>query len=205
MPDTHLFCPACDDFTADGAAVCQRCGGQAFLANAGDPQRLQEVLGPAYEVRRILGEGTFGVVHEVYDRPLNRMLAVKVLKTPTRELLDRFGLEAQILANLRHPSIVPLHFIGSQGGIAFMAMPKLAGIPLRNGRGRGCTQSVLIQQVQQPPPHLRTLRADVPPRYEAAVLRALAKQPEDRFPTAGAFAAELRDALKPTKRSWWRR
>ena len=317
MPDTHLFCPACDDFTADGAAVCQRCGGQAFLANAGDPQRLQEVLGPAYEVRRILGEGTFGVVHEVYDRPLNRMLAVKVLKTPTRELLDRFGLEAQILANLRHPSIVPLHFIGSQGGIAFMAMPKLAGIPLRNGmsrgvelaqwarvathvasaldlandqgvihrdikpeniflensgqtsvmdfgiakivqphgplrasstvigtpeymspeqiqgvgsidrrtdvyslgcvvhemtcgsapfrRGRGDTQSVLIQQVQQPPPHLRTLRADVPPRYEAAVLRALAKQPEDRFPTAGAFAAELRDALKPTKRSWWRR
>jgi eukaryotic-like serine/threonine-protein kinase len=316
VPDTHLFCPACEDFTADGAAICQRCGAQAFLPNAGDPRRLQEILGQAYEVRRPLGEGTFGVVHEVYDRPLNRLLAIKVLKTPTRDLLTRFGLEAEILAQLRHPNIVPLHFVGSQRGVAFMVMPKLSGIPLRNAlqrgvplaewvrittqvasaldlahdggvihrdikpenifmettgqasvmdfgiakivqpdgplrtastvigtpeymspeqiqgdgaidrradvyslgclvhemvsgsvpfrRGRQQTQTVLVQHIQQPPPPLRGARDDVPARFEAAVLRALAKQREDRFPTAGAFAAELRDSLKPAKRSWWR-
>ena len=44
-----------------------------------------------------------------------------------------------------------------------------------------------------PPPPLRQLRGDVPAALEAVVLRALAKEPEDRFESA----AELKAALEP--------
>ncbi|HEY3922353.1 MAG TPA: hypothetical protein VGL76_09585, partial [Gaiellaceae bacterium] len=40
-----------------------------------------------------------------------------------------------------------------------------------------------------------SLRPDVTPRLDAAVSRALAKRPEDRFPTMAAFSAELEACL----------
>jgi hypothetical protein len=39
---------------------------------------------------------------------------------------------------------------------------------------------------------LRTVCADLSIGFERAVLRALAKRPEERYPTAGEFAAALR-------------
>jgi len=43
---------------------------------------------------------------------------------------------------------------------------------------------------------LAAARSDVPPRVVAAVHRALALAPEDRFPSARSFAAELSDCLR---------
>ncbi|HYL31404.1 MAG TPA: serine/threonine-protein kinase, partial [Gemmatimonadales bacterium] len=51
--------------------------------------------------------------------------------------------------------------------------------------------AVITQHFMTPPPPLRALRADVPARVEAAVLRALAKEREARFATAEEFAAAL--------------
>jgi serine/threonine-protein kinase len=45
----------------------------------------------------------------------------------------------------------------------------------------------------EPPPSLRLLRSDIPARLDAAIARALAKQPGDRFADLAAFA----DALAP--------
>jgi serine/threonine protein kinase len=55
--------------------------------------------------------------------------------------------------------------------------------------------AVITQHFMTPPPPLRTLRADVPARVEAAVLRALAKEREARFATAEEFAAALEPAV----------
>ncbi|HWB21708.1 MAG TPA: protein kinase [Gaiellaceae bacterium] len=55
--------------------------------------------------------------------------------------------------------------------------------------------TVAARHANEPPPHLLDRRPDLPPRLAAAVDRALAKSPEDRFPTMGAFAAELRHSL----------
>jgi eukaryotic-like serine/threonine-protein kinase len=51
--------------------------------------------------------------------------------------------------------------------------------------------AVAMKHMHEPPPHLREVRRDVPPRVAAAVDRALEKEPEQRFPTMDAFAAEL--------------
>jgi eukaryotic-like serine/threonine-protein kinase len=50
---------------------------------------------------------------------------------------------------------------------------------------------LLKANVMQRPPPLSTI-APIPPALDAAVQRALEKRPEDRFPSAEAFAVELR-------------
>jgi serine/threonine-protein kinase len=55
--------------------------------------------------------------------------------------------------------------------------------------------AVALRHVNEPPPHLRERRADVSPRLDAAVQRALAKDPASRFPSMAAFAKELRACL----------
>ncbi len=49
-----------------------------------------------------------------------------------------------------------------------------------------------MQHVNKAPPSLRGLRADVPKRVEGVVFKALAKDPEDRYPSA----EEMRSALE---------
>src|SRR5437868_4917118 len=55
--------------------------------------------------------------------------------------------------------------------------------------------AVALRHVNEPPPHLRERRPDVSPRLDAAVQRALAKDPARRFPSMKAFAKELRARL----------
>jgi len=55
--------------------------------------------------------------------------------------------------------------------------------------------SVALRHINEPPPSVLDRRGDVPPRVSAAVDRALAKNPRDRFPSMDAFAAELEACL----------
>ncbi len=55
--------------------------------------------------------------------------------------------------------------------------------------------AVALRHVNEPLPSLRARRPDVSPRLEAAVERALAKDPAQRFPSMAAFAEELRACL----------
>jgi hypothetical protein len=51
--------------------------------------------------------------------------------------------------------------------------------------------AVAMKHVNEPPPNLLEVRSEVSLRVAAAVDRALEKDPEQRFPTMDAFAAEL--------------
>jgi serine/threonine-protein kinase len=55
--------------------------------------------------------------------------------------------------------------------------------------------AVAMRHINEPPPPIRDQRPDVPPRVEAAVQRAMAKRPEDRFPTMADFCGELEACL----------
>jgi serine/threonine-protein kinase len=92
--------------------------------------RLQSALGAEYEVGRTLGTGGFAVVFLVRDRNLKRDLAVKVLSpelVTSKTVLARFRREAETVAQLSHPNIVPLHFIGQQGDLLYLAMQCVDG------------------------------------------------------------------------------
>jgi eukaryotic-like serine/threonine-protein kinase len=60
--------------------------------------------------------------------------------------------------------------------------------------------AVALRHVNEPPPSLRERRPDVSPRLEAAVDRALAKDPAQRFPSMAAFAKALRACLAEADR-----
>ncbi len=93
-------------------------------------ERLQAALGADYAVERPLGEGGFAVVFLVRDLALKRRLAVKVLSpdlVTSRAVLERFRREAETVAQLTHPNIVPLHFIGQRDDLLYLAMPCVEG------------------------------------------------------------------------------
>jgi serine/threonine-protein kinase len=56
--------------------------------------------------------------------------------------------------------------------------------------------TVPYQYVHTPPPAMHTFGVQIPPAVEAAVVKALAKQPEQRYRSAGEMAAEFQRAAK---------
>ncbi len=52
--------------------------------------------------------------------------------------------------------------------------------------------TVMFKHVNEPPPDIRVLNADVPDELNAVIVRALSKKAEDRFASAGDMAATLR-------------
>src|SRR6185503_18039762 len=57
--------------------------------------------------------------------------------------------------------------------------------------GSGTPRALIARHMTQAPPPLRALRPEVPPAVDAALTRALAKDPAQRFPTVLAFVAAL--------------
>ena len=93
-------------------------------------RQLSAALGENYAVERPLGEGGFAVVFLVRDLVLKRSLAVKVLSPDmitSKTVLDRFRREAETVAQLSHPNIVPLHFIGQSDDLLYLAMQCVDG------------------------------------------------------------------------------
>src|SRR6266545_4739816 len=95
--------------------------------------RLTQALGAKYEVRRLVGQGGFAEVYEVWDKELERRLAVKVLRPDvawTAGTVERFQRETRAAAKLEHPNILPIHFVGEGEGLAYYAMPFVEGMSL---------------------------------------------------------------------------
>ena len=59
--------------------------------------------------------------------------------------------------------------------------------------------ALALLHVHEPPPSLMPMRADVTPAIDHVVLKALAKQPEERFPTALALSSAFADAIAAHK------
>jgi tRNA A-37 threonylcarbamoyl transferase component Bud32 len=55
--------------------------------------------------------------------------------------------------------------------------------------------AVAMRHINDPPPPIRDKRPDVPPRLEAAVHRAMAKDPNERFASMTDFCRELEECL----------
>jgi len=94
---------------------------------------LATALGPKYEVRRVVGSGGFAEVYEVWDKDLERRLAVKVLRPDvawTAGMIERFQRETRAAARLEHPNILPIHFVGDGEGLVYYAMPFVDGMSL---------------------------------------------------------------------------
>ncbi|HLL21721.1 MAG TPA: serine/threonine-protein kinase, partial [Kofleriaceae bacterium] len=84
-----------------------------------------------YEPGVLLASGGQGDIYRVYDRRLRRQMVMKVLDaqlTADSISIARFIQEAQVTAQLQHPSIVPVHDIGALvDGRPFYTMTEVRG------------------------------------------------------------------------------
>lgn len=92
--------------------------------------RLQDVVvrpdfeGTRYTIVREIARGGLGVVYEAVDKELGRHVAIKVLSAAGRR-------EAEVIAGLEHPGIVPVHDAGTlQDGRAYYVMKLIRGVTI---------------------------------------------------------------------------
>ena len=104
------------------------------------PAGWPEVAG--YDILSVLGHGGMGVVYQARQRQLNRLVALKMIRAgimPTPEDRDRFRIEAEAVARLRHANIVQIYDIGEADGLPFVTLELLEGGSLAD-RLAGTTQ-----------------------------------------------------------------
>lgn len=104
-----------------------------------------------FEILERLGSGGAGTVFRARDSRLARLVALKVARAEalfSSEAKQRFVREAQTLAALRHPNIIPIYEFGESGGLPYIVEelcdgPNLA-IWLRDNAGEGKPVSIRL-------------------------------------------------------------
>src|SRR5262245_12803592 len=86
---------------------------------------------------RRLGAGGMGVVYAARDTELGREVALKVLHERGDQADSRILREAQALARLSHPGVVPVYDIGRDADETFVVMELMRGGTLRAWLERG--------------------------------------------------------------------
>ncbi len=84
----------------------------------------------SYELIEQIGEGGMGVVFKARQRTLNRIVALKMMRSgslASEPEVKRFRSEAQAVARLQHPNVVAIHEVGEQDGQFFFSMDYIEG------------------------------------------------------------------------------
>ncbi len=87
-----------------------------------------------YQIREMIAPGSMNTIYEAYQPALKRSVALRVLNRKQREnphYVEAFMREAELLARMEHPHIVPIHGYGIERGYSYMAMRLMRGGSLR--------------------------------------------------------------------------
>jgi tRNA A-37 threonylcarbamoyl transferase component Bud32 len=124
-----------------------------------------EVTVPGYEILIELGRGGMGIVYKARHLALNRLVALKMIRTAglaDEQVLNRFRSEAAAVARLHHPGIVQIYDFGQVGHTPYFAMElveggnlakHLAGTPLPSH-----TAAALVEQLARAVSHAHEQR-----------------------------------------------
>ncbi len=109
-----------------------------------------------YEIERPLGHGGMAVVYLARDPATKRQVAIKVLPAQLLfdpQFKDRFQREAEIVAALEHPLIVPIYDFGEHSGQPYLVMRYMPGGSLYDRLDKGALSlaelTPLVERVAQ--------------------------------------------------------
>jgi serine/threonine protein kinase len=90
-------------------------------------------------IEQVIGRGGMGIVYLAQQTRPMRRVAVKLLLPQanvrpevSQEFLVRFQREANLIAQLEHVNIMPIHEYGEQDNVAYLVMPYLTGGSLKD-------------------------------------------------------------------------
>ena len=119
--------------------MCVRCAANSLFGEE-DPEELEPEAEsemervstplPGYKIGELIARGGMGLVYYAKHLELNRPVAIKVQMGAlnwNRSRSDRFRMEAEAVAQLEHPNIVPIYDVGRWGGKPFIAMKWVNG------------------------------------------------------------------------------
>lgn len=88
-----------------------------------------------YRILETLGQGGMARVYKAYQENLGRDVTIKVLPpwyAADRSFVERFNLEARLVARLSHPNIVTVHDANEQNGHLYIVMQLVDGGTLKH-------------------------------------------------------------------------
>lgn len=108
-----------------------------------------------YKIERELGRGGMAVVYLATDPNIRRQVAIKLLPrqfTADPQFRARFEREAQVIASLDHPNIVPIYDFGEEEDQPFIVMRYMPGGTLadrlrKSGPMRPMEAAQILQQI----------------------------------------------------------
>ena len=113
-----------------------------------------------FEVKELLGEGSYGSVYLCEEISLKRLVAIKMLKTElaSEREIAAFLSEARLMAGLNHPHVVQIYRFGEYEGRPFLVLEYLRGKPLRHFIGAPMlTRALALEIMAQVAMGLRAL------------------------------------------------
>ena len=93
-----------------------------------------KMLDDRYEILERIGTGGMAVVYKAKCHRLNRLVAVKILKSDLAQDADfrrRFHAESKAVAMLSHPNIVSVYDVSQSGETEYIVMELIDGITLK--------------------------------------------------------------------------
>ena len=134
LPSPHRLCPECGSPLATSRldGLCPVC----LLGETPSPDRTgnESTKGPAlmhlpgYRLTREIARGGMGIIYEAIQENPARTVAIKMLLPHLMDepdMRERFRREAQSMAGLDHPGILPVYEVGDHNGLPYFSM-KLA-------------------------------------------------------------------------------
>ena len=113
------------------------------------------VLGERYRIDALLGQGGMGAVYKAEDLKLERLVAVKTIRSEfarDRQAMLRFKQELILAREVTHPNVVRLYDIGQADGIDFITMEFVEGDDLgtlldRRGKIPAAEAADIVKQI----------------------------------------------------------
>ena len=140
IQDVLITCPKCRAENRSDSRFCAFCaaplkegGSRAIRIPAFDLARGQLFAG-RYEAIEILGQGGMGKVFKAFDRQINEVVAVKLIKpeiSVNDSAIERFKNELKIARKITHRNVCRMHDIGEDAGLQYITMEFVAGEDLK--------------------------------------------------------------------------
>jgi len=148
ITESPTQCPKCGAITRLDHGTCINCLLREGLETKGEASReaFESILIEAnvsdtqwrlghYEILEEIGRGGMGVIYRARQQHSRRIVAVKRIfahEANSHETLTRFRREAEAVATLDHPNILPIHEVSeSKEGLPFFSMKYAVGGSLR--------------------------------------------------------------------------